>query len=141
MTVEIVDQATEQDEQAIARRNYIEGLRTFAAFLDAHPNIMPPLYSSLLSRVDTREQLSDAARIGGWTKDYQGEYFALKRSFGGVLFEVYTDRTTVCRKQITGQHVVPATPERVEETFEWVCEDASLLKAAIVTATGTDGQS
>lgn len=109
------------------RQECIAGLRELADFLDAHPEVAAPLYSSLLSRVNTREDLMAVAQIGGWKKVYEGEYFTLRRTFAGVTLDVYTDRTTVCRKVVTGQRVVPARPECTEDVFEWVCEEQSLL--------------
>lgn len=107
-----------------------KGLRDLADFLDAHPDVRLNDPSHMVY-VFSRDTLAAIARIGGWRKVYTNDYFNLVRDFdGGVSLQVFTDRAEVCHKVVTGTRLVPAQAERTEETFEWVCEDASLLASA-----------
>lgn len=110
------------------RELVIQGLREFADFLEAHPTI-PASQQNFLSYVYTREELAKIARLTSWQKVYEGDnYFTLRKTFSsGARFDVYTERSQVCRKVVTGTRTVAATPEHEEEIVEWVCEDAALL--------------
>jgi hypothetical protein len=100
-----------------------------ADFLDAHPEI-DLSFATHNVYLSSRESLAALARIGGWTKNYSDNYFTLRREFSGeVQLDVYTERDSVCRKVVTGTRVVPAQPateERVEDVFEWVCDEPLL---------------
>src|SRR6266576_7297575 len=58
--------------------------------------------------------------------------FAVKKDFGGgVTLKIEAARAAICKKVPTGNKTVHAArteyiPQRVEEEFEWVCEDTSI---------------
>ena len=113
------------------RTAFIQALRECATFLETHPTVKQPVYNVLNVFVNTKDELAAYARVTSWEKTYNGEWFWLAKAFGQDLrLDITVSRETVCRKVVTGTKVVPAVeaqPERVEETFDWVCEDASLL--------------
>jgi hypothetical protein len=77
--------------------------------------------------------------LGGRRKDksYTDSGFACVRKFGPhVVVKVSASREAVCRRVPTGNKIVHAAvtyPERVEEEFEWVC-DETLLGPKLVEA-------
>ena len=124
--------AEQKTEQERARReDFIRGLRDMADFFAQHPTVKLPSTECFNVFVTTREELAEHARVTSWEKVYEGPWFMLRKHFSEDLrLEINTDRQTVCRKVVTGTRVVPAKPaveEHEEETFEWVCDDASLL--------------
>jgi len=111
------------------RAEVIAGLRQIADFLEQHPGVPAPDYSTLNSRAGTKEQIAAIARLATWRKDYGDNYFSLHKEFPGDLaLDVYTERSTVCRKVVTGRRMLPAEPEREVEVYEWIC-DEPLLEA------------
>lgn len=130
MTTQII---TETDTDATAvdttRADIIAGMRELLNFLEAHPEIavMTQHYIVYVSA----DELKQMARIGGWQKVYEGQFFTLRRHFsGGQKLDIYTNREAICRKVVTGTRVVPAQPaveEHTEDVEEWVCDDVSLL--------------
>lgn len=129
MTESIVTENAATDERA----QMIRGLHDLAEFLAAQPAITPCSQTYNVYVTD-RDELTRIARLGSWRKVYNGPYFSLVKDFsGGVRLEVFTDRSTVCRKVVTGQRTIPAQPatdERVEDIVEWQCDDAVLLGGA-----------
>jgi hypothetical protein len=119
---------TEQERRA----SRIQGLRQLVDFVEAHPEL-PVNLQHYIVYFSTKEELVAAARIGGWKKIYQGDYFILRREFAGAQLDIYTDREKVCTATVTGQRTVeavPARPEHTEDVIEWVCEHESLLAPA-----------
>lgn len=107
----------------------IAGLRALADFLDAHPDIVPSSQTYNVY-VNSREELARIARATTWQKVYVGNFFILRKMFGGIQLDVYTDRELVCKPVVTGKKIVeavPAQPEHEEDIVEWVCEHESLL--------------
>lgn len=117
----VAEAKTDERAQALA------DMRALLDFIEQHPEIAMPTFNTVLVRVNTRDDLAAIARLGSWEKVYNGEYFSLVKQFGTHTLDVFTDRSVVCRKVITGTRTVPATAEHVEEVTEWVCEDGSLL--------------
>lgn len=124
----------------IALRNYIDGLSELVAFLEAHPDLPCPIggISSSASHhvvyVATKDELVRFARTAGakWEKDFQSDtYFSLKLRFaGGAVYELYTERAKVCRKEVIGTRIEPATPEREVEDYRWICDEPLLAGGA-----------
>ncbi len=111
------------------RAEQIEGLRQLAAFLEAHEEI-PISFQTYNVYFYEKADLARVARIGSWIKEYAGEYFILRKTFGPIKLDVYTDRDKVCRPVVVGKTVIearPAVPEHTEDVIEWVCEHESLL--------------
>lgn len=119
----------EIDRAAEQRAALIDGLRQLATFLESRPDVPLPVVSQLNAFVD-KETLAQIARSGKWEKHYIHDWFALRRQFGpAVALDINVPRNEVCRKVVTGTVTVPAVPaqpERVVETIEWVCEESLL---------------
>jgi hypothetical protein len=69
--------------------------------------------------------------LGSCKKDWQNGNLAVSKAIGNSIRLRFTiSREAVCKKVPTGEtKVIPSQyiPERIEEGFEWVCEDVSLL--------------
>lgn len=119
---------------------YVQGLRDFADWAEAHADefaswtLDDALGPVMLYRPDVESLAQTARALGGHrTKDANGSYFTIIRSFGPVDVHAYSDRNEVCERVVTGTKVIPATvipareiPERVEEIVEWKCPDGVL---------------
>jgi hypothetical protein len=113
--------------KAKERAAAIRGLRDLADFLEAHPGVPFPAYNVLNANVDTKDEIARIARLCSWEKDFNGEFFSLRKRFGGeLMLDVYTSRDQVCRRVVKGTKTLPAVPERTVEDVEWVCDDALL---------------
>jgi hypothetical protein len=118
--------------ETLKRQARITGLRQLADFLEAHPNLPVPYSGSQNVFVYGRDALAAVAREPGvrWQKRVADSYYALVVEFAGdYSYEVNVDREQVCRKVVTGSQIVPAQPEREEETFIWECDEPLLAGA------------
>lgn len=115
------------------QKEMVSSLRAFADFLETHPTVELKDQRFLIYYI-TREEIAQYAKLGGWTKQYDGnDWFGLKRTFGSIELYVYTDRDQVCRKIVVGQREVPAMPAteaRTEDIIEWVCDESLLAELA-----------
>jgi hypothetical protein len=121
------------------RLAFIKGLRDFAAFLEDNSSVEPPVWNTLTTFVDTKEELATQARaVRSWQKDYNGDWMNLRQVFSEDLqFDVSIRRGEVCRKVQTGVKVLPATPEQVipaqpereVPVEEWICDEPILAEA------------
>ena len=135
------------DEQ----RAYIDGLRAYADFLEANPEIAG---RTALNHVDsggeyfcgtagTAEGLVRLSREAGgkWDKEVGSDYFRLTRAFGPHRFSLFVSRGQVCERVVRTETVTREVPdpEKVAEIptvtvteeiehVEWVCPP-SLLAA------------
>lgn len=118
------------------QREYAQGLRDLAQFIEDHPQIKLP---------DTKQVVwygynskADAAMLAGvlrpCKKDYQETLFSLIKSFGPIEAKFVFMRNTVCEPVVVGKRIIPATeaqmvpaklieaqPERSEDVVEWRC--------------------
>lgn len=120
------------DEQRDKRAQLTRGLRELADFLDANPDVpVRALDCPINVFGQSRAEMARAARVAGWQKDYNGEWFVLRRWFGegAIQLDVNIERAQVCRKVVTGTKVVPAQPERTVEEVEWICDEPLLASA------------
>lgn len=115
---------------------FIQGLRDFADFLEAHPSVDMPIYTTITVFAKDREALARQARAAKWEKEYGGDWFNLRRIFCDDLhFDVSIKRDQVCRKVVVGtkiveatdEQIIPAKPEHEVPVEEWICEE-SILK-------------
>lgn len=114
----------------IERRDFVQGLRELADFIDAHPDIPCPYGEAHNAFVRDKTQLGMIARaVGGrWDKNCTSQFFYIRREFaGGHSYEVNVSRDQVCRKVVTGTRIEPAQPEREVEVVEWVCTEPLLV--------------
>lgn len=107
------------------RHALIDGLRACAEFLEQNPDMPTPSPAGFHAFV-LRDELMALARKAGWTKYYDANYFALRKHFGPISYELFIDRSEVCRRVSKGTRIVPSQPEQVVEYFEWVCDDPVL---------------
>lgn len=127
ITTESID-TTETDR----RRAYVQGLRELASFIEASAALPCPYGTSFNAFVNNKADLADIARSGTrWDKGVSGNYFFLRKEFaGGHTYEINVNREQVCRKVVTGTEIVPAQPEQVVETVEWICDEPLLVAAS-----------
>lgn len=73
--------------------------------------------------------------LGSCKKDFNNTSLSVVKSIGDTVTLSYrVNREAVCKKVPTGiTKVIPSVymPERVEEEYEWVCDDVSLLSNGI----------
>lgn len=120
--------AIDTAEALASRAAFIHALRECADFLEQHQSVKVPVGVTTVFNafVDSKDELAAHARVTSWEKCYQGDYFFLKKSFGGrVSIEINADRALVCRRVVTGKTIKPA--EEVD-TVEWVCDDPAVLR-------------
>lgn len=130
------------------RERYIDGLRTLATALEAHPEIpLPwagsgsPMDISFLGGDNARGDMARVAKLipCKWTKKVWGgeniSYFSLEGQIGALKVTLTAFRDAVCRRVVTGTREVtekvkdPAklaeVPEvevtRTEQIVEWDC--------------------
>lgn len=112
------------DEQT----NLISGLREFADFLEAHPDLPMGRARQLdvwFGYVPTGQTHEPAMRqwataFRTFEKKTDEFLFMLKRAFGGLTVTVRADRDKVCRKMTL-----------VKEVTEWVCPESLLSVDAV----------
>lgn len=105
----------------------IQGLRELAMFLEQHPEVPCPMVGGQNAFIATKAEMRALARVTSWRKEYVGSWFTLAKDFpGDVALHLNIERSTVCRKVVTGTKVVPARPEHEVEEFEWVCDEPLL---------------
>ena len=135
------------------RARYIDGLRTLASVLEAHPEIPLPQAGGGDSPVkwffcgsDAREQMAATARAlpCTWRKEVSEEsewgghqipgYLDLYGSVAGLSVKLVAERTTVCRRVVTGTEdreveevIRPAETRKVVRPVEVVFWDCGSL--------------
>jgi hypothetical protein len=138
-------------------REYAESLRLYADFIEQHGHTLGGSmyitanfaayltatdylqdeetgeWGTVLNEEKTKENIKkflDA--VGSCTKDWDNGNIKITKEFGTcVTLSASVSREVTCKKVPTGEKkVIPSyySPERVEEEFEWVCEDVSLKK-------------
>lgn len=125
------------EERVLYVEYYIQGLREMITFLEERPDLIPDYNSINLDWYFDNDEMNDfiakAKRLGKSEK-YAGYNFELFRSFGPHKVRVLMSREAVCTKTITGtrtvaaipERVIPAVPEHVEATYEWICPPSIL---------------
>jgi hypothetical protein len=109
------------------RDQFIRGLRELADFYEDHPGLEAPSCTETMNVfVDTKDEIAAVARMATWEKCYTDSWFSLRKQFGPVALEINTSRSTVCKRVVTGTRRIEATPERIVEEYEWVCDEPLL---------------
>lgn len=115
------------------RRDYVQGLRELAAFVEMHPEIPLPWAGSQNAFVNDKADLAAIAKIvgGRWAKGVSPDFFFIRKEFaGGFSYEANIGRESVCKKVVTGTRIEPAQPEREVEIVEWICDEPLLTASA-----------
>ncbi len=134
------------------REQYITGLRTLAAALEADETLPLPqseiswpvqIYDDETYAADdaaVKVVLAKIARLmdGPAIKNYGDEYFRMRGSIGGLQIRPWAMRDQVCTRVVKGTKEVTAevpvtftTVTTTVEDVEWVCEP--LLAAEVAT--------
>lgn len=96
-------------------REFSQGLRDLADFVDSHQDIELPYINPFTAYGYSSKE--DAAmllrRLGGCEKKYEGELFALVKSFGPLAIRYVFMRQAVCEAVVVGKRIVPAEPEKI----------------------------
>jgi hypothetical protein len=117
----------------------IAGFRQLADFLEQRPELHKYLeYASETFNIFIkRAELAEIARVMGPVRKHSVDHwFYLARDFGPVSLHAAITRDEVCQKVKTGTRVIPAqeartveiaaTPERIEDVYEWKCPESIL---------------
>ena len=113
------------------RADVVRGLRDLADVMEQNRAIQVPWEIVINAFADTREEIAAVARTGSWRKAFAGDWFSLRREFGGsVALDVSIQRAQVCKRVVVGKMTLPAQPEREVEQVEWQCEDSLLAPEA-----------
>src|SRR6266403_4789889 len=72
------------------------------------------------------------AVLGSCTKVWGDSDLAVTKKIGKITLIFRVGREAVCEKKLTGNKIIHAAtthyvPERIEEEFEWECNDVALL--------------
>jgi hypothetical protein len=138
------EQSTQVEGPVVAeetRSEFIANLRTYADWLEAHPEAgTPSSIHSINCALSAKEMLGMARRIGGqWEKDATPEmWFELVRHFGpSIKHGIFIGCEKVCERVVVGieevevegpDPTVVASPNvrRVEkrEKVEWRCPES-----------------
>jgi hypothetical protein len=113
----------------MAEQDFIRGLREFADFLEAHPEVPAPTYPDLSIFTD-RDGLRLAARaLPRAEKVGLGDsFFVLRGEFGNIEVQCMAPREQVCRRVVVGTEEVPekVVPAHTKEVVEWECDEPLL---------------
>lgn len=116
------------------RATFCNALRDMATFLEDHPGVPCPMYTGFNEFVTDKAEIVEIARAASWAKRYDDTWFALRLRFcDDLYYDINIHRNQVCRKVVTGTREVPARPAveaHIEDTCEWVCDDALLAHDA-----------
>lgn len=120
------------------QREWIEGLRELADFLEAHPAILNPVSTFMMNQFvygdDAKTRIRMMVRgTGKWEKTPKGDFFCLSRPFGPHTVDINTSREEVCEKvQVGTREVEVQDPEILktvpmvtvnEPVYEWECHN------------------
>jgi hypothetical protein len=116
----------------------VAGLRALADFLEQNPKFYLPNPNFNLFVSDKEELAAIAREHGPVTKHWSGDYFWLRKQFGGgVDLEFNIRREQVCKLEITKKTVTrPKMIQDGEETVEveeqtWSCDEPLLAKSGV----------
>lgn len=118
-----------ESAEAVARREFVTGLREMADFIEAHAHIPLPWPGSQNAFVSDKAELAAIAKAcgGRWAKNATESFFYIKKPFsGGHSYEVNISRESVCRRVVVGTRIEPAQPEQEVEDVRWVCDEPLL---------------
>lgn len=144
----------------VLRREFVEGLRALAQWVEDHPEIDVPYQAKSVatqaftigahswnSETETEQDVAEVfasmvkALGGSRAKDADDGYMRVTRKFGpGVALEVWASRNEVCEAVVVGTETVieneivePAVTRRVEkqrDIVEWRCAPVLADKAS-----------
>jgi hypothetical protein len=139
---------THTDSVPEPTRSYVQGLREYADFIEAHPEFTPfgteRYFTSLSFEDDPKAALARFASLPGKVeKRFDDDSLRLERHFGPHVFTAFATRAAVCEKVEVGSEVEevyfeePPVPPDAEEildggnvvgyrrtktAYEWRCE-------------------
>ena len=129
------------------QREYVDGLRALADFLEAHPDLIEihlPATFHVFPGSDKAKFARLALQLGTSEKSVDSSWYNVERSFGPHKICVATSRSNVCEKIVVGSETVEieeADPEVVAalpktkrtvtvEKTEWLCPESLHALAA-----------
>lgn len=120
-------------------REYVDGLRQLADFVESHPRLFEDKYSGETVHIfadDREDMVEKALEMGKADKGGDGYFYYLRRSFGPHSLNLCVNREHICEKVQTGTRTVSVPdPKAVaklplikqeEPIYEWVCPDSIL---------------
>lgn len=113
------------------REQFIVGIREFADWLEAHPGVPAPDQAFNVYAY-TKEDFLEWRRAAGISdKTADANFIIWRKMFGPIQFDINCNKEKTCRKVKTGERTLPAEPakpERIEEVYEWVCDEPLLAR-------------
>lgn len=119
------------------RDNELASLVQLVEWLKDHPTIPIPTGLTGVQNIfaDSKEAFAAMRRASGFNvKESVGDYIVFAQKFGTISLEINCEKKLTCERVKVGQRTLPAVPskvveaipERVEEIFEWKCNDPIL---------------
>ncbi len=109
-------------------------------FLLAHPKIAERVSDQTvnISTWDKERFLELAREFGACEKTDDGTHYILRKSFGGLVFDLYIVRSQICERVQIGEKEVPEQiipakaeefiPAHTEPIYEWKCPESVLSR-------------
>lgn len=118
----------------MTHKEYADGLRQIADFLEAHPEIDLPEARLTNYSLDKSKAPLVARAMGKAEKVWADTLFTLRRNFGEITLEYHGLRSNICERVIVGKTHVPevhvpariaeeahTVPAHEEPVYEWRC--------------------
>ncbi len=129
MTISDIEQTEKQIRKVEKRQAKIDSMRALLDFLETHPIVPMPYFTTVNAFPKHGSDISKIARaMKPVDKSQLGTLFILSRRFGNVTLEVNFGRDEVCERVVVGTEDIPEKiiPATTREIVEWVCPDSVL---------------
>lgn len=114
------------------RKEFCDGLRAVADWLEAHPDLALPQSDVSCYALDTKEEAAHTLKnLAPCEKIYTEGLFYISRRFGPVILRYAFNRDSVCTLKVVGKREVPETviearpeqiiPAHTVDITEWEC--------------------
>lgn len=132
------------ETQQHERTEFIAGLREMADWYESRPELRAPDYIDPFTFfARNKEHFLELRRAADLhhKEESCGEWLCFnKRCRGKVRLQITIEKEKTCRRVKVGErvlpavpeHTVPAQPERVEEVYEWRCDEPLLANGEAV---------
>ena len=144
----ITEEAVNSAEDTVMRkrREYCEGLRALAQFLEEHPELDQPEIYTFQNYVWGKHDFASKLKLLGACRKVYTEYsVSIFKDFGPIAYGFYIARDNVCERKVVGKktvpareaYSVPAVSAHEEDIVEWEC-DSILKEVAAETRAASD---
>ena len=110
----------------LTRAEYVAGVRRFADWMEAHPEVPAPPYVTVFAwgHLHSATQAATLLRaLGHADKEWQDNYLVIVHDFGGIELRAVFTRSNVCTRRVIGTEEVAERllPAHTREIVEWDC--------------------